>query len=99
MKITFTRTTTYSLEVDADDDATLNAIAEVITPLLPDDARDSLADMLNYACQWDHQEALSALIAFADVDDEDMESVDWDVDDIEPDDAEDEDEDVEVALA
>lgn len=84
MEITFTRTTTYTIDVPDDDDATLQAITEVVTPLSDEDNRDSLHAMLDNACQWDTEAILTALVPFADVSEESWESESWDLDGIEP---------------
>lgn len=84
MDITFTRTTTYTLSVDDDDDAMLAALAEKLAPVLPEEAGDSLHAMIEHACQWDVEAALEILAGDADIDSEDWESVSWDIDGIEP---------------
>lgn len=94
MEITFTRTTTYTLDVADDDDAMLTALTTIIAPLYSDEAGESLAEMIDYACRWDVQDVLSALVPHCEVSAEPYESESWDVDGIMP------DEDVEVeALA
>ena len=97
MEITFTRTTTYTIDVPDDDDATLQALTEVVTPLSAETDRDSLYEMLTQACQWDTEAILAALVPFADVSEESWESESWDLDGIEPDESEDDGDRFEVA--
>ena len=82
MKITFTRTTTYTLSVDDDDDATLTTVSE----LLADIEGDSLHAKLGEVCWWDNETGIKALMSLAEHDDDDdmYEVTDYDIDGLEP---------------
>lgn len=91
MYITFSRTTEYRVDVDADDDATLRAITEAIANA--GGTGDSLAEMIETAHRYDTDAVLEALVPFADLETEDWTSTEYDVDDIQPDDEEEDDDD------